>query len=394
MNTRLRKVATIILAFTCSTVAFSQTYVPGNTYYDATGYIEYRAGNLPIVLSAPHGGSLEPSSIPNRDCTGCVYVKDSWTQTIAEGMYDQFVSESGLYPHVIINLLHRKKLDANRDIGDAADGNATIEQAWQGYHSFIDAAKAQIVTDHGKGIFLDIHGHAHSIQRIEVGYLLSASELRRTDAELNTNTYIDDSSIKNLVRNNIQGHSHSDLLRGVESFGSLMNNKGFPSVPSLTDPFPNTGESYFSGGYNTQRHGSQANDGAIDGIQLELNSDARFDQRSLLIKALTTAANEYVNFHYNDEYFTNFYSLILSLPDVEGAKQEFKIYPNPATNYFELDSDLENVEITIYNNLGEIVHSEIWSEKAIKIDFLPTGYYFIQLSKDNNILDNIKLIKY
>ncbi len=387
--------AIFIVLFSFPELIYSQVYTPGEVYYDSTGYVEYRAGNLPIILSAPHGGSLMPSNIPDRDCSGCSYVQDRFTQTITEETYDEFVQETGCYPHVIINLLHRIKFDANRDIGDAADGNPIVEQAWYGYHDFIDAAKDQIVSDYGKGIFLDIHGHAHSIQRIELGYLLSGSELRLSDAELDTSTYIEESSIKSLVGNNIQGYTHSNLLRGTESFGSLLDNNGFPSVPSLSDPFPDAGESYFSGGYNTGRHGSRDNDGTIDAIQIELNQDARFDLvlRELLIVSLTRSANEYIDYHYNNEYLSNYCNLILDVPEQNRINKEIKIYPNPANSYFSLKTDLKEIEVMIYNNLGQIVHSEIWSEKKIEIDFLQDGYYFVQLRKDNSILSNLKLIK-
>lgn len=309
-TTKTLYLLTLFLTFSASLTA---QYTPGTTYFDATGYVEYRAGNLPIIISAPHGGSLEPASIPDRNCSGCVYTKDSWTQTIAEGMYDEFVAETGCYPHLIINLLHRKKFDANRDIGDAADGNTTVEQAWAAYHDFIDAAKAKAEQDYGAGLFLDIHGHAHTIQRIELGYLISGSELGLSDAALNTNTYIEESSIRTLAGTNIQSLSHAELLRGSQSFGTLMDNRGFPSVPSAADPFPQSGDPYFSGGYNTVRHGSRDDAGNIDAVQIELNQDARFisANREMLIDSLTASANEYFDFHYNDQYLGNFCNLIL-----------------------------------------------------------------------------------
>ncbi len=379
-----------------SEATFSQTYTPGNIYYDSTGYVEYRAGNIPIIISAPHGGSLDPDSIPDRDCPGCIYVKDTWTKPIAEGMYDAFIEQTGCYPHVIINLLHRKKFDANRDIDDAADGNPTIEQAWYGYHAFIDSAKAQVIQDYGRGLFMDIHGHAHTIQKIELGYLLSRSELQLSDSILNTVSFIEESSIRTLVGDNIQSLSHSELLRGQNSFGTLLDNKGFPSVPSLSDPFPQSSESYFDGGYNTQRHGSRDNAGDIDAIQFELNQDIRFNAvtREILIDSLTASAVQYIDYHYNDQLANSFCNLISDISEPNYPEYDFKIYPNPIESYLIIESEINEIEILIYNCLGQSVYSEIWSGSKIEVNFLLSGYYIIQLKKDNSILGSMKLIKY
>lgn len=398
LNLSLSNLIVVAVVFFVSTIlnfTYSQEFIPGEIYYDSTGYVEYRAGNLPIVMSVPHGGSLMPNSIPDRDCPGCVYAKDIWTQEIADGMYNEFVTETGCYPHVIINLLHRVKFDANRDIGDAADGNPTVEIAWQSYHDFIDAAEMQIASDYGKGIFLDIHGQSHPIQRIEFGYVLSGSDLRLSDAELDTSTFIEESSIRSLVGNNIQGLSYSQLLRGIESFGTLMDAKGFPSVPSTTDPFPDVGEPYFDGGYNVERHGSKDGISTIDAIMVELNRNIRTNPilRAQLISALQTTTNEYINFHYNNQYTGNYCGLV-GINEINENKQQFKIYPNPSSNYFILEGDLKGVEIIIYNNIGQMIHSEIFSKNIFEIDYLAKGFYYVQLKKGNDILDNLKLIKY
>ena len=42
------------------------TYVAGQSYFGRNSYVEYIAGNSPVILSAPHGGLLTPSSIPDR----------------------------------------------------------------------------------------------------------------------------------------------------------------------------------------------------------------------------------------------------------------------------------------------------------------------------------------
>ena len=44
----------------------AQTYVAGQTYFGRNNYIEYRAGNMPLIVSAPHGGTLTPAELPDR----------------------------------------------------------------------------------------------------------------------------------------------------------------------------------------------------------------------------------------------------------------------------------------------------------------------------------------
>ena len=77
-------------------------------------------------------------------------------------------------PHLVINHLHRKKLDANRDIGEAALGNAIAEEAFNEFHQCINEAKETIKADDcvdGTGLFLDIHGHGHPNNWAELGKL-------------------------------------------------------------------------------------------------------------------------------------------------------------------------------------------------------------------------------
>jgi len=368
---------------------FSQTYVPGQIYYDSTGYIEYRAGNLPIILSSPHGGNLRPSSIPNRNCSGCKYTKDAWTKEVTEGIYNEMSSETGCYPHVIINWLHRKKLDANRDIIEAADGNPTAETAWQAYHDFIDAAKHQIIEDYGRGLFLDIHGHAHPIQRIELGYLLSKNELQLSDSMLNKDTYIDKSSIRTLVGDNIQNFSHSELLRGQYSFGVIMDNKGFPCIPSSSNPFPLASEPYFAGGYNTKQHGSRDDNGKIDGIQVELNHDIRFNSvmRGLLIDSLTSGINEYIDHHYYNQYINNYCALILGVQ--EKTNIDLKLYPNPANNFVTITNIPIGSKLKVIDISGKLVYNSIIESEQTTISTMDivNGVYIIQVENNGEVVN-------
>ncbi len=249
---------------------FSQTYTAGETYFGDNDYIEYKAGNLPTVISAPHGGSLTPVQIPDRDCYGCVYVTDAFTEDLIRQMNEAIFDLFGCYPHIIINRLKRTKMDANRDIWDAANGNVLAKKAWHDFHNFIQAAKDTITAKYGKGLYLDLHGHGHQNQRLELGYRISKSELQQSNTSLNQAKYVNDASIRNLVNDNLNDYTLSILLRGEDSFGELYEQESYPAVPSHTQPFPLNSEPYFDGGYNTERHGSKSG-GSIDGIQIECN---------------------------------------------------------------------------------------------------------------------------
>ncbi len=87
------------------------------------------------------------------------------TQEVARAFGQTLFDRTGRRPHIVINRLHRIKLDANREIGEAAQGNATAETAWREFHEFIEAAKDAVFDDFGRGLYIDLHGHGHDNQR-------------------------------------------------------------------------------------------------------------------------------------------------------------------------------------------------------------------------------------
>src|SRR5262245_1097109 len=46
-------------------------YTPGQSYFGRNNYIEYIAGDSPVILSATHGGDLTPAQIPDRTDATC-----------------------------------------------------------------------------------------------------------------------------------------------------------------------------------------------------------------------------------------------------------------------------------------------------------------------------------
>ena len=239
-------------------------YVPGESYFGRRGYVEYIPGELPVILSAAHGGLAAPSEIPDRSygVTG----NDLNTLDLTFKMREALIDLTGYAPHVIVSHLRRRKLDANREILEAAQENPYAELAWTEFHDWTVTARSIVSSDFGEGLYFDIHGHGHDIDRVELGYLLTADELNRTDAALDALAVVRRTSIREMGRTT--SIPFSQVLRGPTSFGGLLGSAGIPSIPSPSAPGPGA-DPYWRGGYCTRRHGSLGDGEVISGIQLE-----------------------------------------------------------------------------------------------------------------------------
>ncbi len=368
----------VILIFATQQVFFAQTYVPGKSYFSNNDYVEYIVGNSPFILSAPHGGDLKPSTIPDRTCAACVTVQDGFTQELARDIYNAFYKKTGCYPHVIISRLHRIKLDPNREIVEAAQGNPLAEAAWNAFQGYIKTAKSQVTQQFGKGFYIDLHGHGHTKQRLELGYLLTASELQLSDSQLNTKKYADYSSIRNLVLKNTQQLQHTDFLRGKNAFGTLLTNSGFPSVPSLQDPFPLTGDDYFNGGYNTLQHGSNLS-GSIDGVQIESNYIGVRDKDTNR-KKFADSLSSVVQKMSENNYFGKNFSFCKKIATQDAQGKEVLLFQNPSQGWLSIQNGQTGGELFIYDLNGHLQKKAILDSPIFQLDCsdLANGFYLLK----------------
>jgi hypothetical protein len=281
--------------------AAAQTnYQPGHSYFGRSNYIEYIAGDLPVIFSAPHGGTLHPAEIPNR--TQGTFAYDEYTEELARAVLRVFRDYFDHYPHVIICRLERVKVDCNRELEPGAGPNPKAQQAWKEFQRFIEVARSDVLARTGKGFYIDLHGQSHPIKRLELGYGLTAAQLANPDAILNQPQYAARSTLRALAQQTTL--PFAELLRGSNSFGGRLLAKGYPAVPSPAMPDPGLGNRYFDGGYNVHRHTSLSG-GAIDGVQIESNLAGVRDTASNRAK-FALALAQTVEF-----FFTNYYRLDL-----------------------------------------------------------------------------------
>ena len=150
-------------------------------------------------------------------------VTDGYTISLAKQIDSSLINLTGKHPHIIYCNLKRTKIDCNREIIEGACGNAEATQAWNEFHNFIDTAESIAQNQFpGKAFYIDLHGHGHTIQQLELGYLYTSTQLGYTDSLLSTSYYTSLSSIKNLVAANANGYTNAQMLRGNFAFGTLL----------------------------------------------------------------------------------------------------------------------------------------------------------------------------
>ena len=226
-------------------------------------FIEYRPGDLPLVIAAPHGGREKPADLPDR--REGVLSMDTATDELALAVAEAIAARRGARPHVVVCRLHRIKFDANRDLPEAAQGHPAAEQAWHDHHGFIDQACRDAVGRHGWAFLIDLHGHSHPVAQVELGWLHPASDLARPTEAINHPDFARQGSAELLTR--LLNRPYSEFLHGPASLGALLEQQGFPATPSprLPVPFP----PYFRGGYTLARHCDAGR--GIAGVQIEAN---------------------------------------------------------------------------------------------------------------------------
>ena len=281
-------------------------YLYGETYQGRKGYTTYYPGNIPVILSIPHGGDISPSEISNR--TYGVTVTDSNTIELGIAIRNYFYSNYNIRPYVIINNLKRTKLDANRDKAEAAQNNIYAERAFDEFHFYIEKAREDIISKFSTGILFDIHGHGINPDgfndlRTWIGYLLTADELDNSNDYIDQNISINDVSIYSLL--NSSGQTLSQLLSGPNSLGALFENNNYTALPSPESRSPE-GMRYFSGGYNTFRYGTNR-EFNFSSIQLEFPFQGLRDtpqSRSQFSSVFVDLVHKYFLIHLNIDLFS------------------------------------------------------------------------------------------
>ena len=85
----------------------------------------------------------------------------------------------------------------------------------------------------------------------------------------------------------------------------------------------------------------------------------------------------------------------LSLDDFE-AINAIAVYPNPATNYFQITSPLIAVdEVELYNVMGQLVSTQklLGTNAPVNVSELAAGTYYLRIYNEGTFVKSAKIVK-
>lgn len=232
-------------------------------------------GQIPIILSAPHGGLLPiPGAEPRKGeglqpgPSGYQTVRDVNTDRLALALSAAIEAKMGQKPYLVVAKFARKYADVNRPSTIGYESPAA-KPVYEAYHQTLTRFCREVQQKWGRGLVLDIHGQGVSRDTI----------FRGTGNGKSLSLLVERYGVK--ARN------------GPESFAGLLTARGCKIIPMNDSPE----HSGFTGGYITLTYGSR--NYGMDAIQLEFggdytNKDKRKDTATKLAEAIADFARLYL----------------------------------------------------------------------------------------------------
>ncbi len=236
-------------------------------------YIKFERGSLPLIISVPHGGTLDINGIPNR--TKGVLGIDKATIELAQEFNYILKNLSSNYfstpqtPSSIISKIRRKQIDLNRMQSEAYSPDSHLaEKCYLFYHDKIKELILENINIFNISILLDLHGFEKN--KRPQGY-------RDVEIILGTNNlasfFSEPVSVKNRANN----------LRGtiIKKFIDL----DIPIAPG----HPRRKEYVLMGGYITQKYGASELEKS-QAMQIEISDRIRIYDKELRNRVLESLA--------------------------------------------------------------------------------------------------------
>lgn len=236
-----------------------------------------RAGDLPILLCAPHDGPLALRGLPRRENRDgrqdFRHLRDLHTRALLFAVAAEIRRLTGREPYLVVNYLDRGFMDPNREPHRGAYEHALGEAAWHAYHGAIAGFRREIVRRFGAGALVDLHGHVSEPADLYLGtrggLTVGAASQPKARARLLRGPA---SLPARLAR---AGYALPDFARVVRT-----DQPGKTRLPRpVVVPLPAGNPAHLDGGATVTLHGAHRPHG-LAAWQVEVHRRIRFDPRA------------------------------------------------------------------------------------------------------------------
>lgn len=237
-------------------------------------------GELPILISAPHGGTLSIEGVQPREGKGMetgpkgfFTGRDGGTQELAEEVVVAIGKKFGKKPYAVISATHRRFLDPNRPPSIAYE-DEDAKPVYDRYHQAMLRFATQIMNERKHGLLIDIHGQGTSRETVFRG-TNNGKTVERLKQRFGEQAHV-----------------------GEQSLFGLLKKQGWKVYP---DPFDGREKAGFTGGYIVQTYGSH-NAIGLDAVQLEFGAEYRTTGvRKKIAAQIADAVFEYSQLYHTPE---------------------------------------------------------------------------------------------
>ncbi len=265
---------TSIIAISLPTLLSAQEKADKNPLSE---FVFTQRGELPIIISAPHGGTRELPNVPERKGKGMktggagfFAGRDTGTEELAYAVSKAIEKRFGKKPYVVVSKTHRKYLDPNRP-PEIAYEDEDAKPTYDFYHGTLTEYCREVSNKHRTGLLLDLHGQG--------------GEKRDTVFRGTRNG----TTVKHL-----RDAFGEEAIVGPKSFFSMLDQRGWIVHPK---PFNEKEQSGFTGGHIVGTYGTMPGT-VINAYQLEFGAEYRVESRRDQTAAqLADAVVEYADFY-------------------------------------------------------------------------------------------------
>ena len=240
----------------------------------STPLVATQEGDLPLILSAPHGGSKEIPGVPPRKGegikkgpSGFVTARDGGIEELAHEIAAAVLRRTGKKPYLVAASFHRRYLDCNRPASVAYEHDGA-KAVYEEYHGALAKYCAAAVKKFGGGLVVDLHGQGSARDKVFRG-----TQNGRTTALM-------------------QERFGKEFHAGPRSLLGMLKARGWAVHPEDEGQE----QSGFTGGYIVQTCGRR--EAGTDAIQFEFGADFRgAERRKATAETMAEALAEFVKLY-------------------------------------------------------------------------------------------------